>query len=55
MDFALATRLDAVAIDGPGCQISHLITINSSGVGCKESSLVLTATANFRFVPSNRH
>jgi hypothetical protein len=48
--FALALRIGVVAIDGPGHQISHLITFDSSGVSSKESSSIVTATANFRFL-----
>ena len=50
MAFALAARIGVVAIDGPRCQISHLITFDSSGIGSKESSFMVTATANFRFL-----
>jgi len=49
MAFALAARTSVVAIDGPGYRFSHLITFDSSGVGSKESSFIVTATANFGF------
>ena len=50
MAFALAARIGVVRTDGTDCQFSHLITFNCSGVGSKDSSFIVTSTANFRFL-----
>jgi len=49
MAYALAVRIGVVAIDGPGCRISHLITFDRSGVASKESSFIVTALQIFVF------
>ena len=48
MTFALAGRIGVNTNDCPGCQFSNLITFDSSGVGSKESSFMVTATAKLK-------
>jgi len=48
--FALAARIHVVAIDCQDCQFSHIITFNNSGVGSKESSLIVIAAANLNLL-----
>jgi len=50
MTFALAAFISVVEIDGPGYQFLHLIMFDSSGVGSKESTFIVTATTNFCFL-----
>ena len=44
MAFTLAARIGVVAVNCLGCQFSHLTMFDSSGVGSKKSSLILSIT-----------